>query len=307
MDNHGSQIGFRAALWGSCCGPAIFKQLICNSWRRVIFHLFLLTLCVAFVIAAAATLRAGKEIDSMCAVLTGEFGNISCGPQGIAPTRNPATPRSLALPQDGRLVYLPDWKKGANYSPDDLKAFRYLLFWTPQRQLFAANQGDGLGWAVLSRDGLDDMDQHIYSAAEFSDFLKKPFSDSDEWEKMPVFTQSFTFWAKFLYWTLAIILFTGYFIGMVWLTLLYIGIFALMFRLTGGAGRLVSMTFSQFCKVGVYAAFPAMLVAGCFPVLELPLLSFNTVYMFGLVIYWLVIVNRNEMDYRKNEGEFPNE
>jgi hypothetical protein len=31
-------------------------------------------------------------------------------------------------------------------------------------------------------------------------------------------------------------------------------------------------------------------VAAAFPALNLPLLSFDTVYMFGLVIYWLKII-----------------
>lgn len=307
MDNTCSKISFRSALWGVCCGTAVFKQLLLHSWGRVIGHFLLMALIVSFFIAAASTYRTAKEVDGVSSQFTEEFGGISCGPAGISPQRDAARPRTVALPQDGRLIYLPDWKKGVIYSADDLKAFRYLVFWTPERQIVAAYQGDELGWAVLCRDGITEISQHVYSTSEFCDFLKTPVNNGDKWKNMPVFSQTFTFWAKFLLWGLAIILFIGYFIGMIWLTVLYIGIFALMFRLTGGAGKLVSMTFSQFCKVGVYAAFPAMLIAGCFPMLELPLLSFNTVYMIGLVVYWLIVINRNEMDFRKNQGDFPNE
>jgi hypothetical protein len=266
-----------------------------------------MALCAAFIIGGAAAFRTGREINSMTAVFTEEFGGISCGPDGIFPSKDAKRPRSVALPQDGRLVYLPEWKKDTAYTPDDLKVFRYMIFWTPRRQLLAVNQGDELGWGVLCRSGLTDLTRHIFSTSEFSDFLKNTPPPVDGWKNMPIFVQPFTFWAKFLLYALAITLFIGYFIGIVWLTLLYIGIFALMFRLTGGAGKLVSMTFSQFCKVGVYAAFPALLIAGCFPVLELPLLSFNTVYMIGLVVYWLIVVNRNETDFRKNQGGSPNE
>ena len=298
-----TKVGFWAALCGCCCGTAVFKQLSCHSWRRTLFHFFLLAFLVALAISAASTFRAQKDVNEFTALFTEEFGGIACGPDGIAPAANARQPRTIALPNDGRLVYLPNWQQGVNYSPDDLKVFRYIIFWTPERQVFAVNQGEEFGWGIITRKGLTDLTQQMFSTSEFSGWLKTPDNSVGNWKNMPVFTQPFTFWAKFLLCGLAITLLFGYFIGIVWLTLLYIGIFALMFRLTGGAKKLASMTFSQFCKVGVYAAFPAMLVAGCFPLLELPLLSFNTVYMIGLVIYWLIVVNRNEMDFRQNQGD----
>ena len=42
------------------------------------------------------------------------------------------------------------------------------------------------------------------------------------------------------------------------------------------------------------ARFPVMLVASCFPAFDLPYLSYSTVFMIGLVVYWLVAVARVE-------------
>ena len=81
--------------------------------------------------------------------------------------------------------------------------------------------------------------------------------------------------------------------GILALALFYTGLFAGMFRLTSSR-RLQTLTFGEFWKIGVYAGFPVMLVASCFPAFDLPYLSYSTVFMIGLVVYWLVAVARVE-------------
>ena len=302
MSSTGKNIRFSAAVWGTCCGTAVFKQLIFHSWGRVIAHFLLLIFLLSVIITASVFKRAWNETGRMTDVFTAEFGNLTLGPQGMRPSLLPEKARTVAMPGDGRLIYLPD-NGNANYSPDDLNVFDYLIIWMPKKQLIAVNHSDDLGWVLLSNSGTASEKNFVANTAELSVFLKEQSPESDfPWEKMPFLSKPFTFWANFFLMGLAITNFFGYFIGMAWTTLLYIGIFALMFRLTGGMKRLLSMTGSQFCKIGVYAAFPALLVAACFPVLNLKLLSFNTVYMIGLVMYWLIIVNRNEMDFRQNQG-----
>jgi hypothetical protein len=94
---------------------------------------------------------------------------------------------------------------------------------------------------------------------------------------------------------------TGLCIGLFvvnWLTvflqpLLYTAIFVLVFRLTGGR-QLRILSLSEFWRVGIYAGFPVMLFASCFPAFDLPFLRYDTVYMIGLVGYWLVVTGRIE-------------
>ena len=61
-------------------------------------------------------------------------------------------------------------------------------------------------------------------------------------------------------------------------------------------GRSVmSSPLKRICpEVTIYAGFPVMLVASCFPAFDLPYLSYSTVFMIGLVVYWLVAVARVE-------------
>ncbi|MBR2373255.1 MAG: hypothetical protein IKA87_03385, partial [Lentisphaeria bacterium] len=73
------------------------------------------------------------------------------------------------------------------------------------------------------------------------------------------------------------------------------GIFMAMYRLLNGpSGRLRYLTLKEMWKCGVYAAFPAMIIASLFPALELPFLSYETVFMMGLLIYWMAVAAKLE-------------
>jgi hypothetical protein len=79
------------------------------------------------------------------------------------------------------------------------------------------------------------------------------------------------------------------------IALLYTGIFMGMYRLLNGpSGRLRFLTLREMWKCGIYAAFPAMAVASLFPILELPLLAYETVFMIGLLVYWMAVIARLE-------------
>ena len=74
------------------------------------------------------------------------------------------------------------------------------------------------------------------------------------------------------------------------LAVLYTGIFMLMYRLLNGvSGRLRFLTLQEMWKCGIYASFPAMVAASFFPLLELPFVSYETVFMIGLLIYWMSV------------------
>jgi hypothetical protein len=152
MSSTGKNIRFSAAVWGTCCGTAVFKQLIFHSWGRVIAHFLLLIFLLSVIITASVFKRAWNETGRMTDVFTAEFGNLTLGPQGMRPSLLPEKARTVAMPGDGRLIYLPD-NGNANYSPDDLNVFDYLIIWMPKKQLIAVNHGDDLGWVLLSNSG----------------------------------------------------------------------------------------------------------------------------------------------------------
>ena len=80
-----------------------------------------------------------------------------------------------------------------------------------------------------------------------------------------------------------------------------------MFRLTSGGRYPIRLTYAQFWKTGIYAGFPALLVASAFPALNLPFFTFSTVYMTGLLIYWLYTAHRLERRLAEEEMETANE
>ena len=42
----------------------------------------------------------------------------------------------------------------------------------------------------------------------------------------------------------------------------------------------------KYWKVCIYSGFPAVIIAGFFPMLDLPFFDFTDVYAVGLLIYW---------------------
>ena len=76
--------------------------------------------------------------------------------------------------------------------------------------------------------------------------------------------------------------------------------FTLVFRFAS-MRQLRVLTIRELWKTGLYAGFPAMIIGSFFPALNLPLFSFSTVYMFGLVIYWILIISRIERSGQEEE------
>jgi hypothetical protein len=91
------------------------------------------------------------------------------------------------------------------------------------------------------------------------------------------------------------------------LPLLYTALFVGVFRFSSGGRYPVRLTYLEFWKIGIYAGFPAMLVASAFPALALPFFSFSTVYMAGLLIYWLYTASRLERELAAEESDGVNE
>ena len=132
-----------------------------------------------------------------------------------------------------------------------------------------------------------------FTTKELCDFLAGGVTVSASWPRQepPELPVSSLFDAVSV--SVALLLSLGRFAGVLLLALFYTLIFAGVSRLSLGNRKTV-LNFAQFWKVGVYAGFPVMLVAGCFPALDLPFFSYSTVFMIGLVIYWMIAATRLE-------------
>lgn len=289
--------GFWRAFFGTCSGRDIFYDLRLHSWGRCLWHLFLLSLITGIIIGHVRSKRVNGEIDVVESAFTARFGseiytNGSVGNWSwIAPVQDPLKPRDMALPGGGRVYFTGN----SRAVPASLKDVTGPVFvWSPAALGIAAPVGSGKYNCVILNTAQNTMENFSGSPAS----LERVFKEAPQ--KLPMapekmkkelcsdFFNGISAAAGFLICCGAVI----------WnfsLVLLYTGIFMLMYRLLNGpTGRLRFLTLGGMWKCGIYAAFPPMAVAAFFPVLELPFVSYETVFMVGLLVYWMAVAARLE-------------
>lgn len=315
-------VGFWGALRGTCCGTDIFFRLRYNSVWRTLWHLVLITILVTAAIVWGEGSRLGERIDEIERLVTAEFGSeIRMTPEALTPALRPEVARSIDLPGNGRLCYLPDFRKGMKIEPDTVALLDFLVIWSP-RFLGCAWQTEPGNWQFGQEAPVPEQAEAVpaagtvpffrgvgltfrnFTTKELCDFLAAGVEVSAPWPRQepPELPVATLFDAVSV--SVALLISLGRFAGLLLLALLYTLIFAGVSRLSLG-GRRPVLNFAQFWKVGVYAGFPVMLVAGCFPAFDLPFFSYSTVFMIGLVIYWMIAAARIERSsFESNEENF---
>lgn len=289
--------GFFKAFFGACCGREIFYTLRNHSWGRTLFHLFLLSLISGVLIGHFSFERKKSHTEALQAVFTERFGEQIfinrklLNWNWISPAKDPLKPREMALPGNGRFYYT-----GTQRSvPASLKTVTgTVVVWSPvSLAISIPGPGGGASCMVVDTlsgkvrrfDGTSNSMEEIFKSAP----AKLPF-DLQDLQRESVDELFAGLMVLFSFFTTSGIVIWNFF-----LVLLYTGIFMGMYRLLNGpSGRLRFLTLGQMWKCGIYAALPAMAVASVFPLLELPLLSYETVFMIGLLIYWMAVVTKLE-------------
>ncbi len=315
-------VGFWSALRGTCCGTDIFFRLRYNSVWRTLWHLVLITILVTAAIVWGEGSRMGRVLDEIERLVVAEFGpEIRMTPEALTPALRPEEGRSLDLPANGRLCYVPDFRKGMRVEPDSIALLDFLVIWSP-RFLGCAWQAEPGNWQFGQETPVPELPDvapaagtvpffrgvgltfRNFTTKELCDFLAAGVEVSAPWppQEPPELPVSTLFDAVAA--SVAVLISLGRFAGLLLLALFYTLIFAGVSRLSLG-GRKTVLNFAQFWKVGVYAGFPVMLVAGCFPAFDLPFFSYSTVFMIGLVIYWMIAAARIERsNFESNEENF---
>ena len=276
-----------------------------HSWGRTIFHSVILALILASVISYFENARMQGVYEAAKRAFSGCFGDkIKLVSGGFVPEKDPDKCRSIALPDGGKLWYVPDGKFA---SCTGLEENPFLIFWTPRGFGFAVR--DQAHWKFNT--AIPDPNakavfsgSRILSTAELQNYQ---MTSAGSWridgqEELSV--DELTRMVGAVAWFCLLI--RNLMLTLI-LPLLYTAVFVGMFRLTSNGRYPIRLSYAQFWKIGIYAGFPAMLVASAFPALDLPLFSFSTVYMAGLLIYWLCVVHRIERQLAEEEMEFSNE
>ena len=283
-------VGFFKALFGVCAGTEIFLSLRRHSWPRVIGHLVLLALLLSLLIAVGESRRIASRLTAAEKRIVMEFGSsLLCAPDGIRPEKDPNRFRGFEAEPGVLLVYLGEKTQLELSATQRAAAHRLLLVAAPRCFAFAVfSDGQWIGrW------------QNHAAAGNFrcrDEELNADLSRRIAGAKAELETQVTRIPMASVFQMLRGTLFAGYF--WLWfgtqlvLAVLYTAIFTVVNRLIGGGTRFSPLSFSEYWKIGIYAGFPAMLVASAFPLFDLPFLSYPTVCMIGLVIYWMIAAAR---------------
>ena len=247
-----------------------------------------------FFIGNARSQRFSTLVDAAEAAFTSVFGDkiwVST-PQNswnwVAPVKDPLNPREMALPGGGRLYYTGSSKT----LPASLKSVTGItVVWSPEALGIAVPGANGGDCVIIERASAR-IDRFTGTNAALEKIFKKAPGKLPAEKMTEENANTFFMVIQFLYTVTAV---CGTVLWNFFITLLYTGIFVGMYRLLNGpSGRLRFLTLKEMWKCGIYAAFPAMAVATFFPVLELPFISYETVFMIGLLIYWLSVTAKLE-------------
>ena len=291
-----SPVPFWKAFLGTCAGRQIFYSLRFNSWGRVIWHLFLLSFITGVITGNVQNSRLTDYVEASRIAFSDTFGKEICIDQKrtpwnwVCPAEDPAKPRELALPGGGRFFYT----GLSRQVPASLKTTSgTIIVWTPTRFAMAVPDKNGtFDCASIDEKG------RISRSSGTLDRVEKFFSAVPE--KLPGSVEKMNRESvKTVFENVSALLnfclVTGAFFRNFMLVWLYTGIFMGMYRLLNGpSGRLSFLTLKEMWKCGIYASFPPMVIASLFPILELPFVTYETVFMIGLLIYWMAVTAKLE-------------
>jgi len=294
-----NKVSFLTALSKVCLGTAILGELRRQSWGRTIFHLFLMSALIGFLIGLGMSLQFKEECAPLIAKLQKEFGSLVIINHRINPELRPDEARQLLLGKGILLNYLPEWKNIA-VTPAETETMEHIILWTPEaiatgmamdkNWIFNFFRIGGAGsFVVTDAAGMNQALNNIKfaPATEIKDLELRKVMFGDLFAALQM-----VYW--FAFWLL-------YGIGAFCLSLMYTALFTAVFMITG-RDRLRTMTLNEFWRMGIYAGYPAMIIGMFFPALDLPFLSYSTVYMLGLIIYWMVAATRLEGQNGSNES-----
>lgn len=91
-----------------CSGPSAFPDLINRNPVRAIFHLFLLSVLLAFAVAALQIAAVKEQRAVISAALSDYFGSVVVGEKTVLPAKHEKERKTFILTRQLRLDYLPD-------------------------------------------------------------------------------------------------------------------------------------------------------------------------------------------------------
>ncbi|MCQ2352711.1 MAG: DUF1189 domain-containing protein [Victivallaceae bacterium] len=287
--------GFFAAFFSLCRGTADAPRLVRNPFWKVFLQFLLLCVIVSVLVAIGQYTRMQRWIEDSESSFTGAFGQeIVLRGNGVYPQHDETRARSIVLPYKGRLCYT-----GADQSEavvNDLGGLRYLILWRNGKFFCAVRSGEDQ-WGIF-RPGEKRMVTNISGDRAA---LKILFEES-ELQPEKVFPENRKIAVADLAGIIRVVCWLLAFLQQ-FFDALFLGIIA-----TGSAALIFSINSNRILrgidlwKSALYAGFPAMVIAGCFPLFDLPVFSYPQIYLFATFIYWIWIVRRIESTWQQENN-----
>jgi len=271
-----------------CLGTTIFQEIENYSLRRTFCHLLFLAFWLALAVAVCQYVGMNRFRERLEPAMTKEFGELAATPTGLRPQLKPEQSRTLAVTSRLILNYFP----GSEIKTDELRTGQYEagVIWTPGAVVCWQNKGGGsfFVWPFVVDTGarISIRDLFPSSPAGIASLVKKFYH--------PIVMEpplSFHSLLMGLLGGYAGAIFLISFLRIIGLVLLFNTLFTGCYSMAGGATS-TGMTFKKIFTIGVYAGFPALIVASIIPAFDIDLVDFNTVYLFGFLAYFLFVFSR---------------
>lgn len=277
-----------------CSGPSAFPDLINRNPVRAIFHLFLLSVLLAFAVAALQIAAVKEQRAVISAALSDYFGSVVVGEKTVLPAKHEKERKTFILTRQLRLDYLPD-------SAELLKGIgdwreRTGIVWTPRGfLLWSATEAEPGKYMLVPMP----FPSNAFSLAPFMDspapltaeeieeyVQKNYFSGAADAVNKPsasipvanLTAAAFAVYNAFI----GFAAFTGLFFTALVASLLFAGAQSI-FAPRGEH----SLKFPRMLTLMAYAAFPPLILASLVSSL-VPFISFQTLFFILFFIYQLL-------------------
>ena len=281
-------MSFFSSFFGVCRGLAAFKKVKDNSVFKTVLHLLLVLIFCSLAIGAGSYFILKKYYWKYTKIeFEDNFGSgLRLTDRGILPEKNSDKNICQELPADGLLLYIQPKGNKEALNASALVKRRYVIVWSSACLALAIkDQGE---WSVLSNK--DDFSKPGMSYKLSDDKLCGMVNEiakmppSAEWDIDDelgdfISTDKLFHDLRIVYSAMVVI---GYFMKMLFLTLVCSVIFTLMSSILKSSG----LNALRIWKVSIYASLPVLVVVSAFPMLHLPLMPYyGRLFVFGWVIY----------------------
>lgn len=295
-------MNFFTTLFEVCRGVHLFPQLAERSMFRVFWHYFVMLVICTLIITGGQYPAIDKIIRASQTMINEKFGVMTASPEGGINIANSPEKEQLCLLPGGISMY---------YLPQELPE-KFLDFQKDATGGIIFSPGHIILWSNQPTPSMMPLPAQaaamIHETAELNDAtLREALSRPALTEPLPenesmagavlTMIENPSMYVK-------VLLFVFNLMMRAFETLPFILIFGLIFSVFGSfRAKDIFMTRS-IIAICVYASMPPMLVASMFPALDLPILDFNTVFLFGSAIYTMIAINFVAMTKIMKKSDF---